>query len=129
MGKIISIILFCSFIFFGLNAFLYIFNATNYLFGLEIIVYDNLIINYIFLFLLFIFLEGIILLIFNRLFYLINQPIYYFIFSLINCIIFFFIEIIIVKNSKFNEINNILSMILVIFLQHIHFIIQFIIRL
>ena len=51
MGKIISIILFCSFIFFGLNAFLYIFNATNYLFGLEIIVYDNLIINYIFLFL------------------------------------------------------------------------------
>ena len=106
MGKIISIILFCSFIFFGLNAFLYIFNATNYLFGLEIIVYDNLIINYIFLFLLFIFLEGIILLVFNRLFYLINQPIYYFILSLINCIIFFFAKLSINNIRKVNLVSQ-----------------------
>lgn len=116
MGKILSILIFCIIIFYGGNALLYIFNVTNFLFGYEFVLSDDLLINYLYLILLSFFILGILLLINNRLFPHLNRPYHYFVLSLFYCVIFFIFTKIINENEKFSDINNVLSMILVIFL-------------
>lgn len=116
MGKILSILIFCIIVFYGGNALLYVFNVTNYLFGYEYVLSNDLLTNYIYLMLISFFILGILLLINNRLFPRLNRPYHYLALSLIYCLIFFVFTRIIYKNDKFSDINNILSMVLVIFL-------------
>ena len=116
MGNILLILIFCILIFYAGNAFLYIFNVTNFLFGSEFRITDDLFINYIYLLLISLFILGILLLINNRLFKYFRNPYHYFVLSLIYCIVFFFIENVILNNDKLLEINNILSIVLIIIL-------------
>ena len=115
MKKIISNILFTCFIFFIFNIIFYVLNVSNFLFFNEYILFENKIINSIMLVVYFIIFLGVLLLINNRLFYKLDNTIYYFCIALINCVIYFFINNLILKKTQFYEINNILSLVLEIF--------------
>lgn len=115
MGNILIILIFCLMLFFGSNAVFYILNVTDFLYGKEFQITSDLFLNYVYLILIGLFILGILLLINNRLFKKFKYPYHYFVLSLLYCLIFFFINNIIIKNSKLGEINNILSNVLTIF--------------
>ena len=107
MKKIVSNLLFTCFVFFGFNMIFYVLNVSNFLFFNEYILFENKIINSIMLVVYFIIFLGVLLLINNRLFPKLNNTKYYFCLSLIYCVIYFFINNLILKKTQFYEINNI----------------------
>lgn len=116
MGKILSILLFVTLILFGGNALLYVLNVTDFLIGSDLSVNENMWITYLILIAYFILLLGFFLLIQNRMFRKWDKPRYYFVLSSIYCIAALFILKVLLNIEKMGEINNILSLVLVIFL-------------
>lgn len=116
MGKILSILLFVASIFFGGNALLYVLNVTDFLLGKDLSVSEYMWKTYLILIAYFILLLGFLLLLQNRMFRRLDKPRYYFVLSSIYCVIALFILKILLNIEKMGEINNILSLVLVIFL-------------
>lgn len=116
MGKILSILLFVASIFFGGNALLYVLNVTDFLLGKDLSVSEYMWKTYLILIAYFILLLGFLLLLQNRMFRRLDKPRYYFVLSSIYCVIALFILKILLNIEKMGEINNILSLVLMIFL-------------